>query len=126
MLPDLSENRTAEKSLDASFEQYRVRRDIIPVISVMAIANTISVKMWLIRLPSSGIAAARPTIRRLVISRGKMPVLQPGSSQRSEGSVQISGGNKSSTALATFGGVKTSSLDRFEMTSKMSGWLGCK
>ena len=73
------------------------------------------------RFCKSGICTSSPLISLFAISRKKTPDLHEGSRNVVSGLLKSSCGSISSIALATSGGVKTSSFDKFARQDNTSG-----
>ena len=63
----------------------------------------------------------KPSFNLDAISRKKTPVLEPGSKNLASLFYHIESGNKSKILFARTGDVKTSSLLKFEIQSRISG-----
>ncbi len=82
------------------------------------------VRIWFILSWRSGNSSCNPWINLFVASLKKTPDLVAGSRILIEESDRMWSGRRSSSWLATFGGVNTSSFDRFASASSTSGLCG--
>lgn len=64
---------------------------------------------------------ANPSIKRLAISRRKIPVLTAGSKKVKSGLLHTSSRSKLRISFASLGGVNTSSFDKLAIVSNISG-----